>query len=267
MSRSPNRHNKIFIKVEPLAPRHHRAHPQGRAERHRRTRRRIVKTPPRPRLGLGHVEDSRGPSTRRATCSARRPRESSSCKSRWTRCARASRTSCRTAPSPTSSAGGSRSRSPTTCRTRTRPTAPTPSSCRRRAVPSWARCSRRTRPSWSPSWASRSRGPADQIGAITGVISGKRGKLINIEQREVLTIVEGEIPAAETFDLSEMMRGATAGRAVWNTYFKLWQSVPTNMLPPLVAADQEAQGPPAGSPEGLRVHRQRVGQGTRPTNL
>ena len=56
--------------------------------------------------------------------------------------------------------------------------------------------------------------PADQIGAITGVISGKRGKLINIEQREVLTIVEREIPAAETMDLSETMRGATAGRAV-----------------------------------------------------
>ena len=53
--------------------------------------------------------------------------------------------------------------------------------------------------------------PSDLISAITGVISGK---LINIEQREVLTIVEGEIPAAETMDLSETMRGATAGRAV-----------------------------------------------------
>jgi elongation factor 2 len=46
------------------------------------------------------------------------------------------------------------------------------------------------------------KGPADQIGAITGVISGKRGKLVNIEQREVLTIVEGEIPAAETLALT-----------------------------------------------------------------
>ena len=57
---------------------------------------------------------------------------------------------------------------------------------------------------------------------------------------------------------AQEMRGATAGRAVWNTYFKLWQPVPTNMLPVLVAADQEAQGPPRGAAEGLRVHRQRV---------
>ena len=30
------------------------------------------------------------------------------------------------------------------------------------------------------------------------------------------------------------MRGATAGKAVWNTHFKLWQPVPANMLLPLV---------------------------------
>ena len=35
---------------------------------------------------------------------------------------------------------------------------------------------------------------------------------INIELRDVLTIVEGEIPAAETLDLSEKMRGSMAGR-------------------------------------------------------
>jgi elongation factor 2 len=79
------------------------------------------------------------------------------------------------------------------------------------------------------------KGPADRIGAITGIISGKRGKLVNIEQREVLTIVEGEIPAAETLDLSEKMRAATAGRAVWNTYFKLWQAVPTDEHAPVLA--------------------------------
>ena len=66
---------------------------------------------------------------------------------------------------------------------------------------------------------------------------------VNIEQREVLTIVEGEIPAAETLDLSEKMRGATAGRAVWNTYFKLWRVVrPTNMLPVLVEQIRKRKG-------------------------
>jgi elongation factor 2 len=86
------------------------------------------------------------------------------------------------------------------------------------------------------------KGPGDLIGAITGVISAKRGKLINVEQREVVTIIQGEIPAAETFDLSQVMRGATAGKATWNTNFKLWQSVPTNMLLPLVLETRKRKG-------------------------
>ena len=93
------------------------------------------------------------------------------------------------------------------------------------------------------------KGPSDLIGAITGVIQGKRGKLVKIDQREVMTIVEGEIPAAETFDLSEKMRGATAGKAVWNTHFKLWQAVPTNMLMPLVTEIRKRKGLPEEPPK------------------
>jgi elongation factor 2 len=93
------------------------------------------------------------------------------------------------------------------------------------------------------------KGPAELIGAITGVISGKRGKLINIDQREVVTVIEGEIPAAETFDLSEVMRGATAGKAVWNTHFKLWQPVPANMLLPLVTEIRKRKGLPPEPPK------------------
>ena len=52
----------------------------------------------------------------------------------------------------------------------------------------------------------------------------------------------GEVPAAETFDLSEVIQGATAGKAVWNTRFKLWQSVPTNMLAPLVTEIRKRKG-------------------------
>jgi elongation factor 2 len=92
------------------------------------------------------------------------------------------------------------------------------------------------------------KGPSDLIGAITGVISGKRGRLIKIDQREVMTMVEGEIPASETFDLSEVMRGATAGKAVWNTHFKLWQPVPSNMLMPLVTEVRKRKGLPPEPP-------------------
>src|SRR5579872_6640742 len=84
--------------------------------------------------------------------------------------------------------------------------------------------------------------PAEQIGPIASVISGKRGKMLNVEQKEVITIIQGEIPTSETFDLSETMRGATAGKAMWNTYFKAWQPVPQSMLLNLVKDIRKRKG-------------------------
>jgi len=45
------------------------------------------------------------------------------------------------------------------------------------------------------------------------------------------------------------MMQATAGRAIWNTYFKLWQPVPTNMLAPLVEQIRKRKGLPLEPPK------------------
>jgi elongation factor 2 len=90
--------------------------------------------------------------------------------------------------------------------------------------------------------------PADLIGAVAGVISSKRGKMLNVTQKEVVTIIEGEIPAAETFDLSEIMRGATAGKALWNTHFRAWSPVPAAMAPTIIAEIRKRKGLSAEPP-------------------
>ena len=69
--------------------------------------------------------------------------------------------------------------------------------------------------------------PQEQIGTVAGILSGKRGKLLNVDQKGIIAIILGEVPASETFDLSEMMRGGTAGKAMWSTYFKTWQAGPS----------------------------------------
>ncbi|MEM3185881.1 MAG: elongation factor EF-2 [Conexivisphaerales archaeon] len=88
----------------------------------------------------------------------------------------------------------------------------------------------------------------DQIGAVASVLSSKRGKLLNMEQKEVLAIVEGEIPAAETFDLSEVMRGATAGKAMWNIHFKSWQAVPASLQKQIITQIRKRKGLPEEVP-------------------
>jgi elongation factor 2 len=83
---------------------------------------------------------------------------------------------------------------------------------------------------------------SELIGSIASVISARRGRMLNVEQKGILTIIEGVIPAAETFDLSEAMRGATAGKAMWNTHFKEWSSVPTSILMQLITSIRKRKG-------------------------
>jgi elongation factor 2 len=84
--------------------------------------------------------------------------------------------------------------------------------------------------------------PQEQIGTVAGILSGKRGKLLNVEQKGVISIIQGEIPASETFDLSEIMRGGTAGKAMWSTYFKTWQPVPQSIFRNLVGEIRKRKG-------------------------
>ena len=84
--------------------------------------------------------------------------------------------------------------------------------------------------------------PVEQVGLITSVIAQKRGRVLSIDQKEYLTYVTGEIPAAEAFDLSEVIRGATGGRAFWGTEFSRWELVPTNLQGPLVADIRKRKG-------------------------
>ncbi|MEM2140040.1 MAG: elongation factor EF-2 [Nitrososphaera sp.] len=93
--------------------------------------------------------------------------------------------------------------------------------------------------------------PQEQIGVVAGILSGKRGKLLNVEQKGIIAIIQGEVPASETFDLSESMRGGTAGKAMWTTFFKSWSPVPNSIFRTLVADVRKRKGlsPEPSSPD------------------
>ncbi len=84
--------------------------------------------------------------------------------------------------------------------------------------------------------------PTDMVGNVATVLSGKRGKVLDMTQKGAMSIVTGEIPASETFTLSEDMRGQTAGKAMWNSYFKQWAEVPKSRLAEAVADIRKRKG-------------------------
>jgi len=87
------------------------------------------------------------------------------------------------------------------------------------------------------------------MGAVTSVISSKRGKVLDIRQAEYITIIQGEIPAAETFDLSEVMRSVTMGKAFWATEFSSWKPVPASIRDKVIAEIRKRKGLPPEIPK------------------
>ncbi len=86
--------------------------------------------------------------------------------------------------------------------------------------------------------------PPELLGAATSVISQKRGKIVSVDQRGHLVYVVGELPTAESFDLSEVMRGASQGRAFWGLEFAHWAPVPQSLVGQVIADIRKRKGLP-----------------------
>jgi elongation factor 2 len=93
------------------------------------------------------------------------------------------------------------------------------------------------------------RTPVEYIGNISVIITKKRGKLLNVEQSENLARIIAEIPVAESLDIADALRNSTAGKAIWGQEFSRWAPVPDSMLMDLIAKIRTRKGlkpePPA----------------------
>lgn len=90
--------------------------------------------------------------------------------------------------------------------------------------------------------------PINYLSAVTAVITKKRGKILEVSQVGDLSRVIAEIPVAESFDLAPELRGASAGRAFWGTEFSRWAPVPDSLLMDIVAQIRKRKGLPPQIP-------------------
>jgi len=90
--------------------------------------------------------------------------------------------------------------------------------------------------------------PPDFIGAVTSIVSSKRGRILDVAQSEYISVITGEIPAAEASDLAEQMRGATMGKAFWGTEFSAWRPVPESLREKVIMEIRKRKGMPLQLP-------------------
>ena len=72
--------------------------------------------------------------------------------------------------------------------------------------------------------------PADYVGTLTGLLTQKRGMIEDISQKGGANVVKALIPAVETLELADDIRGATAGRGFFGYEFAKFEEVPQHLL-------------------------------------
>jgi elongation factor 2 len=84
--------------------------------------------------------------------------------------------------------------------------------------------------------------PAQWVGEVSSLITRKRGRIVASEQKGPLTMITGFIPVAETFGLSAEMRSATSGHAFWQSAFDHWEKAPENVTAEVIRVTRERRG-------------------------
>ena len=84
--------------------------------------------------------------------------------------------------------------------------------------------------------------PENQMGAAISQIQGRRGQLFTTESEGDQIVVNGEAPVAELFGFAGDIRSATEGRAMWSTEFAGFSPVPQNKLSEVVMSIRKRKG-------------------------
>ncbi len=93
------------------------------------------------------------------------------------------------------------------------------------------------------------RTPMEYVSNIAAVLARKRGRILEVQSMGMVARVIAEIPVAESFDLAGELRSATAGRAFWGTEFSRWAPVPDSMLEDLIRKIRQRKGLPPSPPD------------------
>lgn len=91
--------------------------------------------------------------------------------------------------------------------------------------------------------------PQNNMGGATSEIQGRRGIISNMTQEGDMTIIESKAPVAELFGFAGDIRSATEGRAMWSTDFAGFETLPMSMLKEIVTQIRQRKGLKAELPK------------------
>jgi elongation factor G len=77
--------------------------------------------------------------------------------------------------------------------------------------------------------------PDDFVGAVTGDLSSRRGRMDGMEQQGTSHVVKAQVPLADMFGYSTDLRSRTQGRATYTMQFHSYNQVPESIAKEIIA--------------------------------
>ncbi|KUH34114.1 elongation factor EF-2 [Thermococcus celericrescens] len=84
--------------------------------------------------------------------------------------------------------------------------------------------------------------PYEYMGAVSREINQRRGQLIDMRQEGEVMIIISEAPVAEMFGFAGAIRGATSGRALWSTEHAGFKRVPGELATNIIRQIRQRKG-------------------------
>lgn len=84
--------------------------------------------------------------------------------------------------------------------------------------------------------------PNEYLKNITGVVISKRGQIERVDHKGTFVALTGLLPVSESFDLADILRSKSSGKAIWQTKFSHWQVVPDQRANTIISDIRKRRG-------------------------
>lgn len=91
--------------------------------------------------------------------------------------------------------------------------------------------------------------PQEYIGNVTAEVGNRRGEILNVEQEENTSIVTAKVPVAEMFGFEGALKSATAGKGFQSLMDVVFEKIPNDLRDQIASRIRERKGLPKEIPK------------------
>jgi len=88
--------------------------------------------------------------------------------------------------------------------------------------------------------------PPETVGDVISLISSRRGQVINMDVGEERAVIKAKVPVANLFGFTDELRSLTSGRGVWYLEDQLFERVPKELETSIISEIRKRKGIPEG---------------------